>query len=193
MHLRLPQVKSWGLSGLKRHRDLGVVTYIQRDIMAGDDHPDFKGYMEALANKATKAAVHASQTQSHEEWLETSWGGYVVKTLRRVGDNKFIHALAEAFTDQEHGESTNAVLLRTFARMAIVIMAIFSFYVIGKLLEMLIGKEIVIEQDVIIIEEVRQSDLKKKGAGGSNSTKKGEPAQTLRRRNAREKIKTDDS
>uniref|UniRef100_A0A7S4HKH0 Uncharacterized protein n=1 Tax=Odontella aurita TaxID=265563 RepID=A0A7S4HKH0_9STRA len=157
--------------------------------MAGDDHPHFQGYMESLASKEAEDAEFGSQMKSHQEWLENSWGGYVVRTLQRVGDNRFIHALADAFKDQDGGNSVSSILLKSFARISIVVVVIISIYAVGKLLQMITGKEILVEQDVVVIEEVRQSDLKKKKKSLSGSAEKnnGKHTQTVRRRNARER------
>lgn len=158
---------------------------------AGDNHPDFQGYMESLANRAAEDVKFESQMKAHAEWLENSWGGYVVRTLQRVGDNKFIHALADAVKDQDGGTSASSILLKTFARISVVVVVIITFYAIGKLSQMIVGKEIVIDQEVVVIEEVRRSDLKKKNAGGNGHSEEDKPAQSLRRRNAREKKKID--
>ena len=141
---------------------------------------DFQAYMETLAQKQAAENDYAEMISAHQQWLDKSWGGLFVRTTRKVSENKFIIALTDSLRDQENGASAPSRLLTNIARLLVVVMGVIAVFVIGKISQYVIGGDIVLEQEVLVIEEVRRSELKETENGQTKST-------TRRRRSAREK------
>jgi phage shock protein PspC (stress-responsive transcriptional regulator) len=119
---------------------------------------DFEGYMEAMAAEEAHQQADEQMYASHQLWREKTWQGKIVGVIHGIGQHfrPFIEAVAEAL-QEEKGAGFRA--LQHFLRVVIVVVGIVSLYIIANLIQTMIGKEIVIEQEVVIIEKVRQSDL----------------------------------
>ena len=125
--------------------------------MAYPEH-DFDGYMEQMAAEEAQQQADAEMYAAHRVWRETTWQGKFVGLIRGVGQHfrPFFTAVAEALQEEK---GSGYRVLQHFIRVVIVIVSIVTLYVIANIIQKLIGKEIIIEQEVVIIEEVRQSDL----------------------------------
>jgi acetyltransferase-like isoleucine patch superfamily enzyme len=132
------------------------------------DHPDFLDYADKLQEQTAYG--------SHSEWQQKSILGKFTLLLIKLGDTSFFRSISGALSDQDGGDSSEARLLSVFANLGSVILGVCVAYAIGRILQIFIGKEIVINQEVIIEEHVKLSDLKK--ANADNDPK---------RRSAREK------
>lgn len=112
----------------------------------------FEGYDEARARQQADEAMYSA----HEKWMETSWLGKIVGLVHSIANHfrPFFLAIADALQ-----EESSARALAHFMRLLIVIVGVVSLYVISNLIQTIIGKEIIIEEEVVIIEQVRQSDL----------------------------------
>ena len=114
----------------------------------------------ARAREAARdAQADAEMYAAHEEWLQTSWGGWAVRTLRSLADNSFFHAIADSLRNEDDGKDATAILITNGARLAVILAMILMALAIGKLLQMIIGEDIVVEQEVIVEEEVHRSEL----------------------------------
>lgn len=124
--------------------------------MANPDEQDFEGYMKAVAAEEAQQQADEAMYAAHELWKETTWQGKAVGLLQAFGRHfqPFFLAVSEAIKEEKA-----ARILGHFVRLVVVIMGVVALYVIAHLIQMVIGKEIVIEQEIVIIEEVRQSDL----------------------------------
>ena len=132
------------------------------------DHPDFLDYADKLQEQTAYG--------SHSEWQQKSILGKFTLLLIKLGDTSFFRSISGALSNQAGGDSSEARLLSVFANLGSVILGVCVAYAIGRILQIFIGKEIVINQEVIIEEHVKLSDLKK--ANANNDPK---------RRSAREK------
>uniref|UniRef100_A0A7S1ZYL5 Uncharacterized protein n=1 Tax=Trieres chinensis TaxID=1514140 RepID=A0A7S1ZYL5_TRICV len=125
------------------------------------DHPDFYGHLEGLAREAAEREADRATREAHQYWLDNSIGGSLVKLSRRVFDNPFVHAVTDSLLDQDQGNSTSSLLLKNAARLAVVLVGIITVLAIGRIFQMMIGTEIVIENEVVVVETVKRSDLEK--------------------------------
>lgn len=123
--------------------------------MANPDE-DFQGYMAASAESAAQRQADEEMYAAHERWRQTTWQGKIVTFIQAIGNHfkPFFLAVSDALQEENSKRA-----LGHFVRFVMVVMGILALYAIANLIQTVIGKEIVIEQEVVIIEEVRQSDI----------------------------------
>jgi len=117
---------------------------------------DFDGYMEARAAEEAQQQADEEMYAAHQIWKETTWQGKIVSLLQAFGNHfqPFFLAVSDALKEEKA-----ARMIGHLIRLVIVIVGVLTLYIIASLIQTMIGKEIVIEQEIVIIEEVRQSDL----------------------------------
>ena len=128
----------------------------------------------------------ADQTFSnpHTEWQHNTFLGRLTLLLRRLGDNPFTHAIIAAF--KQGDESGFSRWLKIGSNISVIIVSVAVAYAVGRILQIFLGKEIVIHQEIVVEEEVKLSDLLKKAendksiseAGSSKSTNKARRGKT---------------
>lgn len=166
----------------------------------GNDAPLFD--WEAAARAHADAQADAEMYAAHEEWLQTSWGGWAVRTVRAFADNSFFHAIADSLNNQQDGKDATAILVTNGARLAVILAMILMTVAIGRIVQMIVGQDIVVEQEVIVEEEVRRSELDDEDDANDGestaveeevvyeeATDGAEAAKVLTRRGARERKK----
>uniref|UniRef100_A0A7S2RDJ7 Uncharacterized protein n=1 Tax=Eucampia antarctica TaxID=49252 RepID=A0A7S2RDJ7_9STRA len=98
--------------------------------------------------------------ESQRIWRETTIPGRMVSFVRFLVDNEFVHSVIESLRDKPGGESVSLRVLKMFAKLSIVLMMMASIHAFANVIQTLIGKELVVEQEVIIEHEVKRSELK---------------------------------
>ena len=120
------------------------------------EHPEFFDYAERIKEERL--------WNEHQMWRHTTFFGRLTQTvLDWAHNNEFFSAIADAFTDQQGGSSPYARTLSISMIMTIVIAGVLGLYAIGRVIQSIIGKEIIVEQKVIIETQVKLSDLLKEG------------------------------
>lgn len=122
--------------------------------MAEHDENPFEGYNDAINEAMARQQADEEMYAAHEEWKATTWQGKTVSLIQAIGHHfrPFFLAVSESLQEEK---STR--ILGHIVRIIIVLVGIVALYVAAHLIQTLIGKEIVIEQEIVIIEEVRQS------------------------------------
>eukprot|EP00543_Licmophora_paradoxa_P001643 CAMPEP_0202445296 /NCGR_PEP_ID=MMETSP1360-20130828/4139_1 /ASSEMBLY_ACC=CAM_ASM_000848 /TAXON_ID=515479 /ORGANISM="Licmophora paradoxa, Strain CCMP2313" /LENGTH=178 /DNA_ID=CAMNT_0049061499 /DNA_START=56 /DNA_END=592 /DNA_ORIENTATION=+ len=123
---------------------------------------DFEGYMEEMKEIETEQAAQQLMIDRHEKWLNSTAGGWVIKNLMELGNHfrPFLIAVADSMKE-ERGLSTR--LLSHLLRISIVFVALAAIFIGARLIQMVIGEDIVIENEVVIIEEIPRSRAEKEG------------------------------
>jgi hypothetical protein len=124
--------------------------------MAKHDENPFEGYDEAINEAMARQQADEEMYAAHEEWKATTWQGKTVSLIQAIGHHfrPFFFSVSEALQEEK---STR--ILRIIVFFIILLVGIVALYVAAYLVQILIGKEIVIEQEIVIIEEVRQSEI----------------------------------
>lgn len=120
---------------------------------------DFWDYLEKKEVVAANAARRDEMIAQHQDWLDTTWAGFATTKLLSLGSLPFITAISEALQDQEDGKSTSAMVVANFVRIAVVFAVILAVYIIGKIVQIIIGGDIEIIDEVVIIKEVPRSKV----------------------------------
>jgi hypothetical protein len=104
----------------------------------------------------------------HTEWQQNTVLGKLTLLLHRLGDNPFTHAIISAFKQGDESGFTRS--LKIGSTISVIIVAVAVAYAVGRILQIFLGKEIVIHQEIIVEEEVKLSDLLKKSQNDKNCT-----------------------
>ena len=116
------------------------------------DHPEFFNYAESLKNE--------QMWNDHQEWQHNTLVGKLTQSvLTWAKQSDFFGAIADALADQGGGSSPYARTLSICITISIVVVGIAGMYAIASIIQRVIGKEIIVEQKVIIETQVRLSDL----------------------------------
>lgn len=152
--------------------------------MADHETNPFETYDADMNQAAQRAAQDEQMYAAHEEWLKTTWQGRIVGWIQALGLHfkPFFLAVSEAIQEEQSARILGHVL-----RVIIVLVGIVSLYVIANIIQSIIGKEIVIEEEVVIIEEVKQSDLDKELDGSKGDETVTVESKRRSQRTSREK------
>mmetsp|Transcript_15033 Transcript_15033/g.22155 ORF Transcript_15033/g.22155 Transcript_15033/m.22155 type:complete len:150 (-) Transcript_15033:60-509(-) len=127
---------------------------------------DFVDYFDSMVKRQAEEEELNFQMEQHEIWKTTTLTGRLVSLVQNFGKSPFITALVDSFRNQEGGTSWNMILLRNVARLMILAFGIVTILSLSKIWQAVVGKEIVYEQEIVIVEEVPRSkaleDEKKK-------------------------------
>lgn len=119
------------------------------------DHPEFFNYADKIKED--------KMFREHEEWVHTTFFGRLTHTvLNWAKQSDFFGAIADALSNQ-HDVSPYSRTLSICLTLSIVVVGIVALYAFGRIFQVFIGEEIVIEQKVIIETQVKLSDLLKEG------------------------------
>ena len=138
---------------------------------------DFHGYMQDLQEQKADAERTRERLEQHEIWRQTTWGGYVVRQLQALGKHfgPFFFAIEEAMSKDENGPVQTLVLL--VLRVLLISGFVAAIYAFAHILQRFLGREIVIEEEVVIDHDADEDEVK--------TSLEAEPKET--RRSAREK------
>uniref|UniRef100_A0A7S0FUY3 Uncharacterized protein n=1 Tax=Minutocellus polymorphus TaxID=265543 RepID=A0A7S0FUY3_9STRA len=118
---------------------------------------DWDGAARAHA-AAQERAWDEQMYANHDEWLQNSWGGWAVRTIRGFAGNSFFQAVADSLNDQDGEQTATSIILTNGARLAVILAMILMTLAVGYVMQMIVGQDIVVEQEVIVQEEIRESD-----------------------------------
>ena len=121
---------------------------------------EFTDFMDYVQN-ANNDAGNTDGWAQHKVWRETTWAGKLTTFVLMIGNNPFTRAIVKGLSNQENGESANARILTIVASMSVVLVGILVLKALSRIFQVLVGKEIVMNQEIHIIEEVKLSDLLK--------------------------------
>lgn len=123
--------------------------------MAGDD--DLLDYIDGLKRKERASEREAFAAKQRQQWRETTYAGYLIHTVERIGAAPFFLAIARSF---EGGEgSTSWFLTSLLYKIAMITACVAFVYLLGWIMRQITGDEIVIEKEVRIVEEVTRSQV----------------------------------
>mmetsp|Transcript_50686 Transcript_50686/g.108005 ORF Transcript_50686/g.108005 Transcript_50686/m.108005 type:complete len:161 (+) Transcript_50686:150-632(+) len=141
--------------------------------MEDDKEADFVNYLESVKRKERVEKNEAFAAKQRKEWRETTWAGMLIATVERIGAASFFEAIGNSF---EEGEtSTSFYLTSLLYKIGLITSSIIFVYMLGWIVRMITGEEIVVEQEVVIVEEVTRSQVEaEERAARKNSNKDGQ-------------------
>ena len=125
---------------------------------------EFNDFLDYVENANKNTGINDGWAE-HRVWKETTWAGKLTTLILKIGNNPLTRAIVKGFSDQDNGNSINARILTVVASMSVVLVGILVLKALGRIFQVLIGKEIVVNQEIHVIEEVKLSDLLKEASG----------------------------
>lgn len=138
--------------------------------MADDPEADFVDYLDSIKRKERVENNEALAAKLRTEWRETTWAGMLIATVERIGAAPFFEAIGNSF---EEGEtSTSFYLTSLLYKIGLITASIIFVYMLGWIMRMITGEEIVLEQEVVIVEEVTRSQVEAEERAAREKLKK---------------------
>lgn len=127
-----------------------------RDTMADKD-ADFLNYVDSVKRKETLKENEALAAQLRQEWRETTWAGGLILLVEKAGLANFFLSIGESF---EGGQDTTSFYLSSLIyRIGTIVASILFVYAMGRIFNAVVGEEIVINQEIVIVEEVTRAQV----------------------------------
>lgn len=147
---------------------------IDRTVRMAKPEDDFKGYMENIQKRELDAQEFDAMMERHEEWRQTTWGGYAVRQLQALGHHfaPFFEALGDISRADKNspGSLVIVVLLRGMVIMAYIL----GGYALTRILKHIVGRDIVFEEEIIMVVDDDDDDDQAQTPRRSARDKKGQ-------------------
>ena len=134
---------------------------------------DWDGAARAHA-AAQERAWDEQMYANHEEWLQNSWGGWAVRSIRGFAGKPFFQAIVDSLNNPSGDQTATSIIVTNGARLAVILAMILMTLSVGYVLQMIVGQDIVVEQEVIVEEEIREGDGDDSNEDGENEDEGGE-------------------
>ena len=128
---------------------------------------DWDGAARAHA-AAQERAWDEQMYANHEEWLQNSWGGWAVQSIRGFAGKPFFQAIVDSLNNPSGDQTATSIIVTNGARLAVILAMILMTLSVGYVLQMIVGQDIVVEQEVIVEEEIREGDGDDSNEDGEN-------------------------
>mmetsp|Transcript_14422 Transcript_14422/g.26049 ORF Transcript_14422/g.26049 Transcript_14422/m.26049 type:complete len:140 (-) Transcript_14422:131-550(-) len=138
--------------------------------MVDNEDADFIGYVDSIKRKEGVEKSEALAAKQRKIWRETTWAGMLISSVEKIGAAPFFVAIGNSFEEGE--SSTSFYLVSLLYKIGIITSGILSVYLIGMIMKMISGEEIVIEQEVVIVEEVTRSQVEAEERAARGKLKK---------------------
>jgi hypothetical protein len=111
---------------------------------------DFQGYMEDIQKRELEGQEYEAMMGRHEEWRQNTWGGFAVRQVQALGHHfePFFQALVDIM--QEDKNSPRSVILIVLIRGSVIMAWVLGGYAITRIVQRLVGREIVFEEEIIV-------------------------------------------
>jgi len=124
---------------------------------AVDPGEDFGDYLQEMDRQQDEFAYEA-KLGAHKEWRQTTWAGFFVRKIQSFALHfePFLIAVQDALdqTTIEDGEKSLAQIGAYLGiRMIFVVLLLVIIYVGGKVIQLVIGSDIEIVQEVVVVHE----------------------------------------
>ena len=183
----------WGLSLIPTRSNNVKITWLSSVIMVllatttsfvsadedadADPAADFGGYMEEMERRERDERLYEAKLNAHEEWRQRTWAGFGVRMVQKIGKHfgPFFLAIQNALdeTSQDDGEnSISRIAAYLGIRMAIVIGLLVAAYAGGKVLQLLIGSDYEIVEEIVIVHEHETEEEAAKARASTTRGKK---------------------
>lgn len=162
---------------------------------------EFLDYIEQVEQNAKDQAMY----KAHAQWQQETWGGRLSLLILRIGNIPIVQKFLDTVLNLSTGQSSNdnewpMRVLRLVLILLIVLVIVTVFHIAASMIQLIIGREIVVNQEIQVIEEIKLSDLLQKDGEGEESDLEPVPPKDVKqeetmprggRRSARERKQKD--
>lgn len=138
--------------------------------MVDEKEADFIDYVDNVKRKERAQENQARAAQLRREWRETTWAGMLIALVERVGAASFFEAIGNSFEAGE--DSASFYVTRLIYKIGLISASIIFVYMLGWIMRMITGEEIVVEQEVVLVEEVTRSQVEAEERAAREKKKK---------------------
>ena len=135
-----------------------------------DPGEDFQGYMEGVAHVEAEREATRELLRQHEEWRQTTWSGWAVRQIQSTvkGLEPTVSQIASTFGEENSNDASSAIIVNLIRFLAIMVVIV-GFYALSQIVNNFLGKEIVMEEEIVILHEYETEEearaAKKENAG----------------------------
>jgi hypothetical protein len=163
---------SWFLSMLVVSATM--VWSVSADVDPGED---FGGYVQEMERREREEHLYEAKLNAHEHWRQTTWAGFFVRKTFEIGKHfePFLIAIRDALDEtstDESGQSLAKIMTYIGIRMLLVIGLLSCFYVAGKIIQLLIGGDYEIVEEIVIVHEHESEKAAAKARAATTRGKK---------------------
>jgi hypothetical protein len=139
-----------------------------------DPGSDFGGYVEEMERREQAERMYEAKLNAHEVWRQTTWTGSCVRKLQDIGKHfkPFVVAISDALEEDGSTNSPTQVLMYLGIRMFMVVGVLFSMYVGAKIMQLFLGGNYEIIEEVIIVHEHETEEEAAKARASTTRGKK---------------------
>mmetsp|Transcript_24427 Transcript_24427/g.58948 ORF Transcript_24427/g.58948 Transcript_24427/m.58948 type:complete len:157 (+) Transcript_24427:55-525(+) len=138
--------------------------------MSDDVEADFFDYLGSVKRRERAEENETRAARQRKEWRETTWAGMLIATVERIGAAPFFAAIGNSFEKGE--DSASFYLTSLLYKIGLISSSIISVYLLGWIMRMIMGEEILVEQEVVIVEEVTRSQVETEERAARDKSKK---------------------
>jgi hypothetical protein len=159
------------LSSISAKSEYRSYFHPQTIIIMADAGADFAGYMEDLARAEAEQEATRELLKNHEIWRHTTLGGWAVRKMQALARNlePFLTKIAHAFRDTD---SASSVIVVNLIRFVAIFVLMFLIYFATQILQKIIGNELVVEEEVVILHEYETEEEAAKARAKITRSKK---------------------
>lgn len=124
-----------------------------------DPGEDFGGYVEELDRRERAEEAYEAKLSAHEEWRQATWGGFAVRQIQALARKlrPFFEVVGEALRETNGSGGEQRTPAQAFAYLAVRTVVILGclvvLYIGAKVLEILLGGDIEVVEEVVVIHE----------------------------------------
>ncbi len=123
--------------------------------MSSKESAEFLDYVDNVKRKEKEKEALEEVMRWKQEWRKTTYAGMLMALVERMGAADFFESIGNSLEGGEDRAAYYAV--KIIYRIGMITASIMFVFLLGYLMKMFIGEELVIEQEVVIIEEVTRS------------------------------------
>lgn len=116
---------------------------------------EFLDYVDNVKRKEKEKEALEEVMRWKQEWRKTTYAGMLIALVERMGAADFFESIGNSLEGGDDRAAYYAV--KIIYRIGMITASIMFVFLLGYLMKMFIGEELVIEQEVVIVEEVTRS------------------------------------
>jgi len=116
---------------------------------------EFLDYVDNVKRKEKEKENLEEVMRWKQEWRKTTYAGMLIALVERTGAADFFESIGNSLEGGDDRAAYYAV--KIIYRVGMITASILFVFLLGKIMKMFIGEELVIEQEVVIVEEVTRS------------------------------------
>eukprot|EP00536_Pseudo-nitzschia_multiseries_P008963 jgi/Psemu1/297104/fgenesh1_pm.239_\ len=152
-----------------------VLSNVDADV---DPGADFGGYMQEMNRLEREERAYDAKLRAHDEWRQSTWGGFAVRKIQGLAYHfkPFFLAVQDALRESGNGDGSSSTatggMMYVGVRMFLVVLFLAICYVGAKVLQLLVGSDYEVVQEIVIVHEHETEEEAAKARAATTRGKK---------------------